>query len=47
MQIFEGRIVGPQGLIRLTLDNVLLRGTSLQNTDYVYCVTLSTGYVNK
>ena len=43
MQVFEGRVTSPNGVIRLTLDNLLLRGTSLQNTDYVYCVVLSTG----
>lgn len=43
LQVFEGRLMTPDGMIRLTLDNLLLRGTSLQNTDYVYCVALSTG----
>lgn len=43
MQIFEGRLVSPQGIIRLSLDNVLLRGTSLQNTDFIYGICLSAG----
>ena len=40
---FEGKLDGPCGMISLSFNHLLLRGSSLQNTDYVYAVVLFTG----
>ena len=47
MDRFFGRVNFPSGTIDVSIDNVLLRGSSLQNTDYIYGVALYTGLVNK
>ena len=43
LNAFDGRVDFPSGTIPFSLKNVLLRGCSLQNTDYVYGIVLNTG----
>lgn len=43
LETFSGTISGPNGMIQLSIHNVLLRGSAVQNTDYVYAIVLYTG----
>ena len=43
LNTFEGRLHGPSGTVPVSIDNLLLRGSSLQNTDYIYAVVLYGG----
>lgn len=40
---FEGRLHGPDGAVPLSAEHLLIRGSSLRNTDYVFAVALSVG----
>jgi magnesium-transporting ATPase (P-type) len=44
---FEGTITSSKGIIPLTVDQMLLRGSSLRNTNYIIGLVIFTGHESK
>lgn len=44
---FEGKLETSECIIPLTVDQMLLRGSSLRNTEYIYGIVVFTGHETK
>lgn len=44
---FKGKIITVNGTIKLSDENLILRGSVIENTEYAYGVVIYVGYFNK